>query len=186
MASCAVTGCETGRRIAARGLCTLHYQRVMRHGPGGAHRTLRPRDRTCSIDGCERKHSSLGYCLMHYSRLRRHGSVGVAHRTRTPRPDRTVSPRDGYARIRMPEHPRADKSGMVLEHIPVLEAVLGRPLDWMAGEQVHHANGVKDDNRPENLELWVTSQPRGQRPADLVEWARDILARYADDVAPAL
>lgn len=67
----------------------------------------------------------------------------------------------------MPEHPRADKSGMVLEHIPVLEEKIGRPLDWRRGEQVHHINGVKDDNRPENLELWVVSQPRGQRPGDL-------------------
>lgn len=78
----------------------------------------------------------------------------------------------------MPEHPRADKSGMVLEHIPVLEEKIGRPLDWRRGEQVHHINGVKDDNRPENLELWVVSQPRGQRPGDLVAWAREIISRY--------
>lgn len=67
---------------------------------------------------------------------------------------------------------------MVLEHIVVMEQKLGRPLDWQAGEQAHHINGVKDDNRPENLELWVTSQPRGQRVEDLVEWAQEILRRY--------
>lgn len=71
---------------------------------------------------------------------------------------------------------------MVLEHLVVMEEVLGRPLVWDAarrtGEQVHHVNGIKDDNSPENLELWVTSQPRGQRPEDLVVWAKEILARY--------
>jgi hypothetical protein len=56
---------------------------------------------------------------------------------------------------------------------------LGRPL--RPGENVHHLNGVRDDNRPENLELWVTYQPPGQRPADLVAWAREILARYDNE-----
>lgn len=67
---------------------------------------------------------------------------------------------------------------MVLEHIPVMEATLGRSVDWQRGEQVHHLNGVRDDNRPQNLELWVVSQPKDQRPSDLVEWAKEILRRY--------
>ena len=42
-----------------------------------------------------------------------------------------------------------------------MEEVLGRHL--FDGETVHHMNGVNDDNRPENLELWIRPQPSGIR-----------------------
>jgi hypothetical protein len=64
----------------------------------------------------------------------------------------------------------------VFEHILVVEELLGRYL-W-PDERIHHRNGVKDDNRPENLELWTRPQPSGIRVSDAVEWAHTILARY--------
>lgn len=51
--------------------------------------------------------------------------------------------------------------GTLLQHRVVMEAKLGRRLE--RGENVHHINGIRDDNRPENLELWKKKQPPGQR-----------------------
>lgn len=82
----------------------------------------------------------------------------------------------GYLMIHMPEHPRGGSKGYVFEHILVMEAALGRHL--MSDENVHHRNGVRDDNRIENLELWTRPQPPGIRVSDAVAWAKEILSRY--------
>lgn len=82
----------------------------------------------------------------------------------------------GYVLVHAPEHPTAQVAGYVPEHRLVMEKTLGRYLG--PEETVHHINGVRTDNRPENLELWSSRQPKGQRVSDLLEWASEIHALY--------
>ena len=84
--------------------------------------------------------------------------------------------KDGYFYVYYKAHPYADRSGRILEHRLVFEQKLRRYL--LPYESVHHINGVKNDNRIENLELWSKVQPTGARVEDLVKWAKDILKLY--------
>lgn len=64
---------------------------------------------------------------------------------------------NGYILLRRPDHPFANCTGYIFEHRLVMECILGRYLT--RGEQVHHLNGIKDDNRPENLAVMVVTGP---------------------------
>lgn len=73
------------------------------------------------------------------------------------------------------------KGKNILEHRYIMEKYLGRALKSF--ETVHHLNGIRDDNRIENLELWCSRQPYGQRVDDILKFC---LAHYKDKLLKML
>lgn len=167
MKVCSVEICD--RKALARTWCSAHYQRVTMLGnlnPDVPIQVQVPVGPECAFDGCTTKPYIKHYCRGHYDQLRR----GKKLTKITPYAKcGTGVWINGY-------HFKIRDGKRVGVHRLVMEEMLGRRL--LPGENVHHINGVRDDNRPENLELWVTSQPSGQRIEDKIKWAKELLARY--------
>jgi hypothetical protein len=87
---------------------------------------------------------------------------------------------NGYIYITKVGHPNAKNKGRMFEHTFIMSQHLNRALK--KGESVHHKNGIKSDNRIENLELWHKGQPTGQRVEDKLKWARELLEEYGYSV----
>lgn len=167
---CSVEQCV--RPVLAVGLCGAHYRRKRIDGdvqPGKKVRTHAP-GKTCRGADCSAAVTAHGLCPAHYARFRRWGDPDARYE-----PQGHVT-KAGYRMAYAPDHPMAQRNGHILEHRLVMALHLGRSL--LPNEEVHHRNGNRLDNRIENLELWVKSQPAGQRARDLVEWARAIEAKY--------
>lgn len=120
----------------------------------------------CSVEGCDKHVSSHGLCRSHWKMFSIRGVTVPFVPSREPYIDGS-----GYIRERV----EGEKQG-ILQHRIVMERMLGRKL--VPGKTVHHKNGVRTDNRPENLELWFSGHPAGQRVEDLLCFAREIVARY--------
>lgn len=173
---CRFEGCPKPR--ASGGYCAGHAAQYY----GG--RPLAPLFKPkvdCDFPGCGKRHFALGYCQGHWRQLRLKRPLAPLREM-----DRRIISR-GYVLLFEPTHPNAHKTGYVAEHTKVMAAKLGRPLERF--EEVHHKNGIRSDNRPENLELWARGmQPPGCRVSDLVDAAVRVLNLYRPEllVTPAI
>lgn len=170
--TCKVTGCCKDAK--SLGFCNSHYEKYKKYGdPLGV--APKKTGNPCSTIGCKRLTVANGVCAACYARIQKRGTVEYSKK-HLARFEKTIDSK-GYISIPSPGHPNSRKSKRIFEHRYVMSDFLGRRL--RKNENVHHKNGDRADNRIENLELWVTSQPSGQRPLDLMKWARRILKAYA-------
>ena len=177
--TCTVPGCTRPQRrknARTRPWCDCHYTRWRLYGRPDEPSHWRQRT-VCTVDGCDGPNYAHGLCVKHAARMRKYGNVTTV---KVKKGSINATTNQGYILVKRRDHPNASKVGWLAEHRLVMSEILGRSL--YAWEEVHHKNGNRADNRPENLELWTTSQPIGQRVTDKVAWAVELLELYAPEL----
>ena len=124
----------------------------------------------CKQGDCDRPVHGHGWCRTHYMRHRRGANVDAPIPKRAPKGSGWHNSHYGYRILTF-------DGKKIAEHRHVMEQALGRELT--KDETVHHKNGDRQDNRLENLELWSSAQPSGQRVEDKISFALEILEQYA-------
>jgi hypothetical protein len=175
---CRIEGCTN--KYKSGGWCHAHYERFRKYGDPLAGGTPHiPRPDKCIADGCEKAVIAKCLCSGHYSLFRKYGDHTKAkYKWHARGKNQWHECSTGYIWRYAPGDPNATVNKYVYQHRSVMSEILGRPLK--SNENVHHINGDRKDNRPENLELWVKAQPPGQRVLDLLKWAKSLLEEYKE------
>jgi hypothetical protein len=177
VSKCSVDACT--KKHDSHGLCASHRNKMNRHGSAfGPFKPARIA-KICGVENCFQRASRYGYCGTHYKWKQRTGDASVRPPKIEWRPPSVKNKRSRYKYISVKDHPILG-SGLMMEHRLVMTNLLGRKL--LSSENIHHINGDGKDNRVENLELWSTMQPPGQRIEDKVLFAIDILKQYKPEI----
>ena len=174
--TCMVDACD--KQPQASKLCKKHYdlQRNYKVIIGPRRKSLRTRGGVkCINQHCTRTGRALGACATHRRWIDITGSADISP-SRIGVGRNTGDNSATYIVKRVPKDGEFYAGKIVKEHRLVMAHKLGRELYEF--ENVHHINGDPKDNHPDNLELWTTWQPPGQRLQDKIAWAKEILAVY--------
>jgi len=169
--TCRIDGCSN-KRIIKSSLCGKHRARWQNHKTFDAP-DYTNKGKLCSLSQCNLDSYSKGYCEKHYRRWRKHGDASVILRNE---PGMGCLDPTGYIRVPNPD------GGQTFQHRLVMQESLGRRL--FPKETVHHKNGIRHDNRIENLELWSGAHPQGQLVTDKIKFYKEFLEQYGYSVNP--
>jgi hypothetical protein len=173
-------GCDKPHHRA--GLCAGHNTQKLRGLPLTPLRGRKRRGGPCEAGDCPHGASNDGLCSGHYNRkISGEPNWERPLKYRAKNGSGSIS-RYGYRVIYLNGRAR-------LEHRVIMQQLLGRPLH--KGENIHHVNGNRIDNRTDgplrwvngklrsgNLELWSTKQPPGQEIGPKLEWAMEMQEEY--------
>lgn len=192
-ATCERCGESFKRRTIRHRFCSKDCQQ--RAAGRRRDRSIRVEPGPCSINGCDmpRRSMTAAWCEMHYGRWRRNGDPEALQ------PSKLQYATDrGYIKLKLPDHPLADRQGYVYEHRAVAYEVhgpgptqchwCGVALEWDSDLHVDHLDHSRGNNNPANLVPSCRPCNTIRKEADTEgKWAlimaeRRVLAQCADEV----
>ena len=160
MTPCSIENCVRPAVKRNKTLCNAHDFKERRKHEA----------RICTIPECGKHVNARGFCKSHYNHWKAYGDPLIKGTPgRVPNLDTWHLTTHGYI-----ECYDVNTKKWRGEHRLIMERLLGRSLS--STETVHHKNGIRRDNREENLELWDSAHPKGQKIQDKIAWCIEYLS----------